>query len=114
MRDLLLAMVFLTIAEGLNAFFATRRKEKMMVADGGQPLPQSAYIFLGVQYLFRTVFGLMFALWLPELPVNKFLVLIGVYCVIQPLARLCEVLIRTAIVMYLTKKYVKNSGITKE
>lgn len=81
-----------------------------MVEAGGEPLPVVAYIFLGIQYSFRVLFSLLLAVYLTTSfeGLWKWTVLIVCYGVVVFFARVCEVLIRTVLVRYLTKKYSKQ------
>lgn len=49
------------LANFLIAFVNTLNKEKLMIKEGGKPLPSSAYVFLTVRYL---LWALVFTLGL--------------------------------------------------
>lgn len=95
----------------MRGISATRKKERIMISEGGEPLPTSSYVFLIIQYVLRVALATCAYLFMPNVPIPNVITLLLVYAVIIFVARVIEVGIRTGIVMYLTKKYVKQSGL---
>ena len=46
---MVLTMVTFMIAQSIRAVYASLRKERLMVREGGRPLPTSVWVFLGVE-----------------------------------------------------------------
>lgn len=117
MQTLLQTMALVFAVEGIQAVRATLKKEKIMIEEGGEPLPTSSYVFLVIRYLLQAVLALGLSYWLPELPVNKWVLLVVLAFLIILISRLIEVGIRTLIVMIKVrayKKQVENKVVKKE
>lgn len=111
MREWYLVMAILLATESARGIFATRKKERIMVSEGGEQLPASSYVFLIIQYTLRVGLTVLAYFFMPLLPIPNVVTLLLSYAVVIFVARVIEVGIRTGIVMYLTKKYVKQSGL---
>lgn len=108
---LYLLLVITSIGEGLTAFTNTKRKERYMVEDGEPPLPRSSYVFLAVNYVLRIVIAFSLIYIIPtNLQLNTLgIIVFTVMVFLVPLvARFFEVIIRTAIVRYVQKQYIKQ------
>lgn len=103
-----------------QAFLNTKRKERYMIEDGGEPLPRSSYVFLFIQYVLRTLFAILLIFIVPEslqFNVGGITAFILVLVVVPFISRLIEVGIRVLIIKYLQSKHIeriKKQGNEKE
>ena len=100
-----MAIVF--TVEGVRAILATRKKERIMIEEGGKALPVSSYVFLCIRYVLRVLMAMLAVWFMPALPINMWVLLVVICIAIVFVSQVIEVAIRTLIVMYLTRKYRK-------
>ncbi|CAD0300373.1 hypothetical protein [Enterococcus phage 163] len=94
-----------------QAFLNTKRKERYMIEDGGEPLPRSSYVFLFIQYVLRTLFAILLIFIVPEnlqFNVGGITAFIVVLLIIPFISRFIEVGIRVLIIKYLQAKHIKR------
>ena len=109
-----LVYILLTIAyvgEGITAFTNTKRKERYMIEEGEAPLPRSSYVFLGINYLLRIAIAISLIFIIPtslQLNVTGIALFTLMVFAVPFIARIIEVVIRTAIVRYVQKQYIKQ------
>lgn len=110
--------IFMTITGGiigyfLIALFNTFQKEKSMIEEGGDPLPTSAYLFLGIKHGLWAVIA-WFGFYVIPLhwfsASNLVVILLGAgYIILTYLvATLIEVVIRTVIIYFRVRQLSKR------
>lgn len=88
------------IAECIQALYSISKKEKQMLLEGGEPLPTSSYLFLGLRYLLR---GITIAVIAKVYPVGSIdstiLLTVGFILLVYVLAFFAEVIIRSLVIL---------------
>ncbi|QAX97624.1 hypothetical protein EfsSzw1_165 [Enterococcus phage EfsSzw-1] len=111
MNSIYILLAIMYVFEFGQAFLNTKRKERYMIEDGGEPLPRSSYVFLFIQYVLRTLFAILLIFTVPEnlqFNVGGITAFIVVLLVIPFISRFIEVGIRVLIIKYLQAKHIKR------
>lgn len=111
MNQLYLYLSIIYAVQFFEAFNNTKRKERYMIDDGGEPLPRSSYVFLVLQYFLREVLAVSCAFIVPkdfQFNISGLAAFIAILFLIPLIARVVEVCIRVLIVKYLQNKYIKH------
>ncbi|WP_329811129.1 hypothetical protein [Enterococcus faecium] len=111
MNPIYFLLAIMYVFEFGQAFLNTKRKERYMIEDGGEPLPRSSYVFLFIQYVLRTLFAILLIFIVPEslqFNVGGITAFIVVLLIIPFISRFIEVGIRVLIIKYLQAKHIKR------
>lgn len=118
-NTIILTMVTFMVAQAIRAIRASLVKERMMVKEGGDPLPTSVWVFLGVEVLTAPIgVYLIGRFWqwalplevLPKAVQSPILILqvLTAYALAVMLGTVVSVIIAFCVKLYLVRSYERK------
>lgn len=102
-------------AQAVRALWSSLKKERVMVREGGEPLPTSVWVFLAIEVACAPLFGgiaISIYVHLLHIPLTNPAILtlltLVVYYLSVVLSRFISVLVATIFRLHLARKYAKQ------
>lgn len=113
--EVIVVMVVFMVAQAVRAIYASLKKERVMVREGGSPLPTSVWVFLGIEVLIAPLVVWLMALLLSPivalLPTNMVwlsIIVAIIYAIAVMVSRFVSVTVAWVVKIIMVRKYKKE------